>query len=85
MNFSRMRWTGVLAVVLMLSLGGCRSRQDTAIEQAKKQAATTGQQQELLLRPIGKTVYFMPPYILDDAEIALLGQRTLSVFEQVIA
>ncbi len=48
MNFSRMRWTGVLAVVLMLSLGGCRSRQDTAIEQAKKQAATTGQQQQIV-------------------------------------
>ncbi len=46
---------------------------------------STALQQELLLRPIGKTVYFMPPYILDDAEIALLGQRTLSVFEQVIA
>lgn len=41
--------------------------------------------QELLLRPIGNTVYLMPPYILDDAEIAHLGQRTLSVFEQVLA
>ena len=41
-------------------------------------------EQELLLRPIGNTVYLMPPYILDDAEITLLGQRILSVFEQVI-
>ena len=40
---------------------------------------------QLLLRPIGNTVYFMPPYILDDEEIALLGQRTLTVFEQVIS
>lgn len=39
--------------------------------------------QELLLRPIGNTVYLMPPYIVDDEEIALLGQRILSVFEQV--
>jgi adenosylmethionine-8-amino-7-oxononanoate aminotransferase len=40
---------------------------------------------QLLLRPIGNTVYFMPPYILDDEEIALLGRGALAVFEQVIA
>lgn len=33
--------------------------------------------QELLLRPIGTTVYWMAPYVLTDAEIALLGERTL--------
>lgn len=43
-----------------------------------------GLKQELLLRPIGNAVYLMPPYILDDEEIMLLGQRTLSVFEQVM-
>lgn len=40
--------------------------------------------QELLLRPIGNTVYLMPPYIVNDEEIALLGERMLSVFEQVM-
>lgn len=40
---------------------------------------------ELLLRPIGKTVYLMPPYILDDGEIDLLANRTRAVFEQVMA
>lgn len=39
---------------------------------------------ELLLRPIGKTVYLMPPYILDDEEIEGLAARTQAVFEQVI-
>jgi len=28
----------------------------------------------VLLRPIGNTVYFMPPYVLDDGQIALLAQ-----------
>ncbi len=42
-------------------------------------------QNELLLRPIGATVYLMPPYILDDGDIALLAERTLAVFEQTIA
>ena len=27
-----------------------------------------------LLRPIGNTVYLMPPYVVSDDEIALLGQ-----------
>lgn len=39
---------------------------------------------ELLLRPIGRTVYLMPPYVLNDEEIDLLAARTLAVFEQVI-
>ena len=46
---------------------------------------TAALKQELLLRPIGNTVYLMPPYIVNDEEIALLGQRILSVFEQVTA
>ena len=38
-------------------------------------------QRELLLRPIGHTVYWMPPYCLDDAELELLADRTLSIVE----
>ena len=34
---------------------------------------------ELLLRPIGNTVYWMPPYVLADAEMALLAERTLEI------
>ena len=40
---------------------------------------------ELLLRPIGRTVYLMPPYVLDDEEVAGLAARTQKVFESVIA
>jgi adenosylmethionine-8-amino-7-oxononanoate aminotransferase len=39
---------------------------------------------ELLLRPIGRTVYLMPPYILSDDEMAGLAERTRLVFESVI-
>lgn len=42
-------------------------------------------EQELLLRPIGNTVYMMPPYILSDEEITLLATRTLSVLEQTLS
>ncbi|MEK6593992.1 MAG: adenosylmethionine--8-amino-7-oxononanoate transaminase [Pseudomonadota bacterium] len=37
---------------------------------------------ELLLRPIGNTVYFMPPYVIADDEIDLLIHRTLEIIEQ---
>jgi adenosylmethionine-8-amino-7-oxononanoate aminotransferase len=40
---------------------------------------------ELLLRPIGTTVYLMPPYILDDDELALLADRTRATFEATLA
>ena len=36
---------------------------------------------ELLLRPIGRTIYWMPPYCLDDAELELLAARTLEIVE----
>lgn len=38
-------------------------------------------QQELLLRPMGNTVYFMPPYVINEDEMQLLVNRTLSTIE----
>jgi adenosylmethionine---8-amino-7-oxononanoate aminotransferase len=40
---------------------------------------------ELLLRPIGTTVYLMPPYILDEEELLLLAERTRSTFEATLS
>ena len=36
-------------------------------------------EQEMLLRPIGNTVYFMPPYVISTEETDLLATRTLQV------
>jgi len=41
-----------------------------------------GLQRELLLRPLGHTVYFMPPYVVTDDEFALLAARTLEIVER---
>jgi adenosylmethionine-8-amino-7-oxononanoate aminotransferase len=46
---------------------------------------TEALEQELLLRPIGQTVYLMPPYVLSEEETALLASRTLAVFDKVVA
>jgi adenosylmethionine-8-amino-7-oxononanoate aminotransferase len=42
---------------------------------------TAALERELLLRPIGNTIYFMPPYVIGDAEIALLATRTAELLE----
>jgi len=34
---------------------------------------------ELLLRPIGNTVYFMPPYVISESEMDMLVTRTLEI------
>jgi adenosylmethionine-8-amino-7-oxononanoate aminotransferase len=38
-------------------------------------------EKELLLRPLGNTVYFMPPYVIGDDEIALLVKRTTELLD----
>jgi adenosylmethionine-8-amino-7-oxononanoate aminotransferase len=38
-------------------------------------------ERELLLRPLGNTVYFMPPYVIADDEIQLLAARTAALVD----
>lgn len=40
-----------------------------------------GLKQQLLLRPLGKTIYFMPPYVISEQEIDLLVNGTLAVLD----
>ena len=46
---------------------------------------TVGLSYGVLMRPIGTTVYLMPPYILDDAHIRFLGDAVFAVLSQVLA
>jgi adenosylmethionine-8-amino-7-oxononanoate aminotransferase len=38
-------------------------------------------ERELLLRPIGNTVYFMPPYVATEEELAMLVDRTVEIVD----
>jgi adenosylmethionine-8-amino-7-oxononanoate aminotransferase len=55
---------------------------DPAFARTFHQQALT---RELLLRPIssnaGSTIYFMPPYVISDEEIALLVHRTVEILD----
>ena len=44
-------------------------------------ASTPKRARGVLLRPIGNTVYLMPPYVLDDATIDWLASRTMAAFD----
>ncbi|MEZ5706552.1 MAG: adenosylmethionine--8-amino-7-oxononanoate transaminase [Burkholderiaceae bacterium] len=39
----------------------------------------------LVLRPIGKTLYFMPPYVLDDEAMQLLAHGALAALEATLS
>jgi adenosylmethionine-8-amino-7-oxononanoate aminotransferase len=54
--------------------------ENPAIARSIHQAALA---REILLRPIGSTVYFMPPYTMSGDEQALLVERTLEIVESV--
>jgi len=43
-----------------------------------------GRAQGLLIRPIGRTVYLMPPYLLNDEHVAYLAQRVVATLNAVL-
>ena len=54
---------------------------DTEDPQFARRFFTAALDRELLLRPLGNTVYFMPPYVIGDIEIALLAGRTAELLD----
>jgi adenosylmethionine-8-amino-7-oxononanoate aminotransferase len=57
---------------------------DTPHADFAQRCFSLGLQQELLLRPMGTTVYFMPPYVIGEDEMQLLVSRTLKVIDCLI-
>ncbi len=38
----------------------------------------------VLLRPIGNTVYFMPPYVIDDAQFSMLVDTSVEILDKLV-
>jgi adenosylmethionine-8-amino-7-oxononanoate aminotransferase len=57
---------------------------DTPHADFAQRCFSLGLQHELLLRPMGNTVYFMPPYVISEDEMQLLVTRTLKVIDSLI-
>ncbi len=56
---------------------------DTPHADFAQRCFSLGLQHELLLRPMGNTVYFMPPYIITEEEIQMLVTRTLTIIKML--
>ena len=54
---------------------------DTRDPQFPRRFHAQALEQELLLRPLGNTVYFMPPYVIREEEIELLAGRTARLLD----
>ena len=57
---------------------------DTPHADFAQRCFSLGLQHELLLRPMGNTVYFMPPYVIREDEMQFLVTRTLKVVGRLI-
>ncbi|MDQ5910170.1 MAG: adenosylmethionine---8-amino-7-oxononanoate aminotransferase [Pseudomonadota bacterium] len=42
-------------------------------------------QREILLRPLGTTIYFMPPYVVNDQDAALLAEQAVAALDAALA
>ncbi|HWI10000.1 MAG TPA: aminotransferase class III-fold pyridoxal phosphate-dependent enzyme, partial [Burkholderiaceae bacterium] len=58
-------------------------REDVAGARFAERFHLAGRDHELLIRPIGRTVYLLPPYVLDDALSYWLGERVLATLAAV--
>ena len=57
---------------------------DTAATDFSRRFFAAALSQNLLLRPIGNTVYFMPPYVLDEDTTHWLGERALLALDAAL-
>ena len=58
---------------------------DTDAKAFARRCFEEGLRREILIRPIGTTVYLMPPYILSDADCRFLGERLLAAVDAALA
>ena len=58
---------------------------DTADADFSRRFYRAALDREALIRPIGNTVYVMPPYIINDEEIAHLGRATSGALAEALA
>ena len=56
---------------------------ETARRDFSRRCFALALENELLLRPIGNTIYFMPPYIISEPEMDFLASGTLRIVDQL--
>lgn len=72
-NVAEIRQTGMILAIEMVKEKSARTPWDWR-ERRGRRVYEYGLKNSVLLRPLGDVVYFMPPYIISDEEIALMAQ-----------
>ncbi|MEP6633512.1 MAG: adenosylmethionine--8-amino-7-oxononanoate transaminase [Luteimonas sp.] len=78
------RQTGMIVAFELTRDGGKRTPFDPALRiglRAHRAALDRG----VLLRPLGDVLYWMPPYCIDDAQLALLAEATHAAIDEATA
>ncbi|WP_120971335.1 adenosylmethionine--8-amino-7-oxononanoate transaminase [Comamonas sp. lk] len=57
---------------------------DSSLPDFSRRYHAAAMERGLLLRPIGRTLYCMPPYVLDDEAVAHLGRMALEALEATL-
>ncbi len=81
-NLSRVRRSGM---IVAMDLTDAHGQPYPRAEQRGQRAYRFALDHEVLLRPLGDTLYWMPPYTLNDAEWALLVQVTRAAVDAATA
>jgi len=94
-NQVRARWLGeafssfaadsrVLHIRQLGMIRACDVQADLASKQFAERFHMAAREQELLLRPIGNTLYVMPPFVFDEAQAEWLGERVRNTLDTVL-
>ncbi len=62
----------------------CDLREPWLVERFAERFHVAGRRQELLIRPIGRTVYVLPPYVIDRDLADWLAQRVMACLDEVV-
>ena len=54
-------------------------RMESLVPELNRAAAALALEQGALLRPIGNTLYFMPPYVIDESEFEVLVKAGIAI------
>ncbi|MEO5962823.1 MAG: aminotransferase class III-fold pyridoxal phosphate-dependent enzyme, partial [Thermomonas sp.] len=83
-HVAEVRQTGMI-VAIELTRGGERHMPFDPALRVGLRAYCAALERGVVLRPLGDTLYWMPPYCIDDAQLLLLAQVTRAVIEEATA
>lgn len=82
-NVAEIRQTGMILAIELVSERKSR-RPFPAEERRGRRAYAHALAQGVLLRPLGDVVYFMPPYVIDEAEIAHMARSAIAAVHAAV-